>query len=108
MKILAGMVVALGVMYGVNAAAELPNLDVCTGCHGRDGRSRQPDNPNLAGQKERYLIKALKDFRVGDRKHLMMNYVARGLSDEEIAEIAAYYANFKPAAQPAAEEESWR
>lgn len=94
----------LGVLGSGAALAELPNIEECTGCHGRDGRSNQPANPNLAGQKEQYLVKALKDFRIGDRKHLMMNFVARNLSDEEIAEIAAYYASFKPA--PPADE--WR
>ena len=71
------------------------NVDACTGCHGLDGRSRDMDTPNLAGQKERYLAKALRDFRLGERRHLMMNFVAREMSDEDIINYAAYYANFQ-------------
>ena len=77
------------------ALAENPDVGACTGCHGLDGRSRQEDYPNLAGQKQRYLEKALKDFRNGSRHHLMMNFVAKDMSDENIESFAAYYAGFQ-------------
>jgi cytochrome c553 len=72
-----------------------PKVDACTGCHGLDGRSRDPDVPNLAGQKQRYLAKALRDFRMGNRQQLMMNFVAKEMSDEDIEDYAAYYAGFQ-------------
>lgn len=80
--------------FGDAFAAE-QKVDACTGCHGLDGRSRDPDIPNLAGQKQRYLAKALRDFRIGNRQQLMMNFVARDMSDEDIENYATYYANFQ-------------
>lgn len=64
----------------------------CQTCHGLDGQSRLPDAPNLAGQTEVYLVKALKDYRGGARKNDMMSLVVRNLKDEDIADLAAYYA----------------
>lgn len=77
------------------ALAEQVNVDACTSCHGLDGRSRDPDIPNLAGQKERYLAKALRDFRIGERRQLMMTFLAKSMSDEDIANYARYYASFQ-------------
>ena len=51
--------------------------------------------PNLAGQKEAYLAKQLKDFKSGARKDPIMAPMAMGLSDEDVANIAAYYASLK-------------
>jgi cytochrome c553 len=64
----------------------------CQTCHGLDGQAKPPDAPNLAGQTEIYLAKALKDFRGGARKNEMMSLAARNLKDEDIADLAAYYA----------------
>ena len=64
----------------------------CQTCHGLDGQAKLPDAPNLAGQNEIYLAKALKDYRSGARQHEMMSLVARALKDEDIADLAAYYA----------------
>ncbi len=50
-----------------------------------------PDAPNLAGQNERYLVQALKDYRGGQRKHESMSLLAKTLSDKEIADLAAFY-----------------
>jgi cytochrome c553 len=64
----------------------------CQTCHGLDGQAKLPDAPNLAGQGEIYLAKALKDYRSGARKNEMMSLVSRNLKDEDIADLAAYYA----------------
>jgi len=64
----------------------------CQTCHGLDGQAKLPDAPNLAGQTEVYLAKALKDYRDGGRKNEMMSLVARNLKDDDIADLAAYYA----------------
>jgi cytochrome c553 len=65
---------------------------VCQTCHGLDGKSKLPEAPNLAGQTEVYLAKALKDFRSGERKNDMMSLVAPTLKDADIEDLAAYYA----------------
>ncbi|PSC04008.1 cytochrome C [Alsobacter soli] len=67
----------------------------CQTCHGLDGRSKLPEAPNLAGQVETYLAKALKDYKTGARKNDMMSVVAPNLSDADIADLAAYYASIE-------------
>lgn len=64
----------------------------CQTCHGLDGISKLPEAPNLAGQVEPYLVKALTEYRDGTRRNEIMNVVAKSLSDAEIADLAAYYA----------------
>ena len=64
----------------------------CQTCHGLDGMSKLPEAPNLAGQNEAYLVKALKDFRGGVRQNDMMSLVIANLKDADIADLAAYYA----------------
>jgi cytochrome c553 len=64
----------------------------CQTCHGLDGQAKLPDAPNLAGQGDIYLVKALKDYRSGARQNEMMSLVARNLKDDNIADLAAYYA----------------
>ena len=64
----------------------------CAGCHCDTGISGNPAWPNFAGQKPGYLANVLKAFRTGLRKDPMMASVSRGLSDTDIANLAAYYA----------------
>lgn len=64
----------------------------CAACHGETGVASNPAWPKLAGQKAGYLVNALKAFRAGLRKDPMMAGVTRGLSDTDIANLAAYYA----------------
>jgi cytochrome c553 len=64
----------------------------CQTCHGLDGQSKLPEAPNLAGQNDVYLVKALRDYRDGARRNEMMSLVVRNLKDEDIADLAAYYA----------------
>jgi cytochrome c553 len=66
---------------------------ICASCHGPAGHSVNPLWPNLAGQKEQYLIKQIKAFRDGTRKDPMMAPMVAALSDEDIANLAAYYAS---------------
>lgn len=63
----------------------------CQTCHGLDGRAKIPEAPNLAGQSDIYLVKALKDYRSGARKDDMMSLVAPTLKDKDIDDLAAYY-----------------
>ena len=67
----------------------------CSACHGAAGVSAVPTFPNLAGQKEQYIIKQLKDFKSGARKDATMNGMAATLSEEDMANIAAYYSSLK-------------
>lgn len=66
---------------------------VCASCHGPDGNSTNELWPNLAGQRERYLVKQLKDFREGARSDPLMGPMAKPLSDQDIADLAAYFAS---------------
>ena len=78
-----------------DAAAGKAKSANCTGCHGMNGKSSSPTNPNLAGQKEAYLVKAIKAYRDGQRKDPMMSSMVSGLSDADIADLAAFYASVK-------------
>lgn len=71
----------------------------CAACHGDAGIGSNPAWPNIAGQAPDYLANALKAFRAGLRKDPMMAGVVRGLSDTDIANLAAFYAAQK--CQPA-------
>ncbi|MDE2135691.1 MAG: cytochrome c [Alphaproteobacteria bacterium] len=65
----------------------------CAVCHGSDGISVDTSVPNLAGQRYPYLLAQLNAFKQGTRKNPMMNELARPLSQEQIEDIAAYYAS---------------
>lgn len=69
----------------------------CAACHGNNGISMIPMYPNLAGQKEQYLVLQMKAFRDGERKNMVMAPMAAGLSDSDIANLSAYYASLDPA-----------
>jgi len=65
----------------------------CQACHGKDGIGLTPQTPNLAGQKEVYLSNQLIAYRSGTRKNNIMSPLAKPLSDEDIANLAAYFAS---------------
>ena len=69
---------------------------LCAGCHGPDGISTNPLWPNLAGQKEQYLVKTMKEYRDKVRPDPNMAAYAQTLSDQEIEDLAAYYAELPP------------
>lgn len=64
---------------------------LCVACHAEDGNSTDPQYPRLAGQYADYLERALLDYRSGARKNPIMAGFAGGLSDADIANLAAYY-----------------
>jgi cytochrome c553 len=78
-----------------DARAGRQKLTTCQGCHGLDGLSKNPEAPNLAGQIENYLVRSLTAYKSGERKNESMNIVAKELSDEDIADVAAYYASIQ-------------
>jgi len=68
----------------------------CSACHGADGNSLNPEWPSLAGQHTRYAIRQIKAYQSGERQNVLMSGMAMGLSEQDIDDLAAYYA-----AQPA-------
>lgn len=75
-----------------DAAAGKSKAATCAACHGANGISPNDIWPNLAGQKEGYLVAQLKAFRDGQRAAPMMAPMAASLSDADIADLAAFYA----------------
>ncbi|HZN12587.1 MAG TPA: c-type cytochrome [Blastocatellia bacterium] len=65
----------------------------CVACHGIDGNSANPEWPSIAGQHESYFVRQLKAFRAGERQNPLMSPMAAGLSDEDIADLAAFYSS---------------
>ena len=72
----------------------------CAVCHGLLGISVSPDAPNIAGQPAIYLSAQLRAYRGGERKHEVMSLMAKPLSDEDIAALAAWFASIRIEAQP--------
>ena len=67
----------------------------CSSCHSEDGNTENPMFPRLAGQYESYLIRALKEYKSGARANPMMMGFASMLSEEDMRDVAAYYASQK-------------
>ena len=67
----------------------------CAACHGMDGRGTTPLFPNLQGQKAEYLARQLRAFRDGGRQDPTMAPMAMALTDQDIADLAAFYADLK-------------
>jgi len=78
-----------------DAAAGQAKAAVCGACHGPDGNSMAPNFPKLAGQGEKYLNKQLHDIKSGKRQVLEMTGLLTNLSDQDMADIAAYFASQK-------------
>ena len=78
-----------------NAEAGKSKLAMCIGCHGIPGyRTAYPDVyhvPMIYGQQQAYIVKALQAYKSGERSHPSMRGIARGLTDADMADLAAYY-----------------
>lgn len=85
------MLMAGGVAQAANPAAGKEKSKTCAACHGPDGNSAAPDFPRLAGQHYDYLVKALSDYKSGDRKNAIMAPLANTLSKRDIEDLAAFY-----------------
>ncbi len=79
-----------------NAAAAGTKTSMCIGCHGIPGYKASFPNvysvPKIGGQSEKYLVNALNAYKKGERSHPSMKGIAWSLSDQDIADLAAYYA----------------
>ncbi|MFG6488220.1 c-type cytochrome [Roseateles sp. BYS78W] len=69
------------------------SAQVCSACHTADGSRGSPANPILQGQHAEYLVKQLTEFKAGKRKNAVMNGMAAPLSEEDIRNVAAFYAS---------------
>ncbi len=81
----------------VEAGKKIANT-VCVACHGANGMAAIPMYPHLAGQNEQYLVSALQAYKTKQRtgaQATLMQGQAAALSDADIANVAAYYANLK-------------
>lgn len=66
---------------------------LCQGCHGEAGISMEGLVPSLAGQYGKYIAKELRNYQAGTRSHQIMNAMAATISDDDLADIAAYFAS---------------
>jgi cytochrome c553 len=91
------LVVALGWTASALAAgsreAGQAKAATCSACHGMDGNSLSPEWPNLASQHESYLLKQLAAFHAGQRQNVLMSPMAAILSDQDMADLAAYFSS---------------
>jgi cytochrome c553 len=96
-KVLVGILVAMGAtsvaMAQGDAAAGKELTAVCAACHGADGNSAAPSFPKLAGQQEKYLLKQLYDIKSNARPVAQMTGLLDNLTNENLADIAAYFAS---------------
>jgi len=96
--------VALGAPAGAQDATGKPDLakaqqivnQVCSACHGADGNSPTPANPNLAGQQADYIALQLAHFKSGIRNNAVMAGMAATLAPEDMRSLGAYFAQQKP------------
>ena len=89
------LAVALNPAAAADAAAGTTKAAKCTVCHGLDGLAKNPDAPNLAGDSANYIRKQLGAYRSGERKDPQMSIMAKNLSDDDIADLAAWYSSLK-------------
>ena len=104
-KLIVSLLLTVGISGMAHAAGEAvqpgdakagqAKAAVCGACHGPDGNSMAPNFPKLAGQGERYLTKQLHDIKSGKRTVLEMTGLLTNLSDQDLADIAAYFASQK-------------
>jgi len=82
-------------LAGGNAEAGKAKSAVCAACHGADGNSPTSAFPKLAGQHEDYMYHSLKDYKAGKRKNPIMSGQVANLSDQDMKDLAAYFARQK-------------
>lgn len=108
--IVSSMVLMFAFAGGVHAAGDAEagktKAAACAGCHGMDGNSLVPTFPKLAGQGEKYIAKQLAEFKANDtRKNDMMLGMAAALSEQDMADIGAFYAAQKLAGPAPADQD---
>lgn len=102
-KLLVSLLLTVGITGAANAAGTVvgdvaagkEKTAVCGACHNPDGNSLAPNFPKLAGQGERYLAKQLHDIKSGKRTVLEMTGMLATFNEQDLADIAAYFASQK-------------
>ena len=102
-KLFVSLLLTLGITGAANAAGNIvgdatagqAKTAVCGACHNPDGNSMAPNFPKLAGQGEKYLEKQLHDIKSGKRTVLEMTGMLAAFNDQDLADIAAYFASQK-------------
>ncbi len=96
-KVLVTLLLTLGITGLAQAAGDAKagqaKAAMCGACHGADGNSAAPNFPKLAGQGERYLLKQMNDIKSGNRNILEMTGLLTNMSEQDMADIAAYFAS---------------
>jgi cytochrome c553 len=85
------LLASINIQAAADAVAGKNKSALCATCHGPDGNSINPVWPSLAGQSQNYLSQQLKNFRDGNRKNMSMSAMAAALTDQDIADLSAYY-----------------
>ena len=99
-KLVAGLLLSLGIVSMVQAEGNAQNGEAlsvpCSACHGTDGNSLSDAFPKLAGQHESYLLKQLQEMKAGDRANPTMIGQLDNLSEQDLEDLAAYFASQAP------------
>ncbi len=94
----AGICALLGFAVSAQAAGDVQagkaKAGACAGCHGANGEGVKP-NPALAGKSEDEIVQAMKDYKSGKRANPIMKTFATPLSDQDMANLGAYFASLK-------------
>ena len=93
LSIVTGLFLVSTVANAADIEAGKGKSAACAACHGGTGISPTPVWPNLAGQKEQYLLAQMKAFKDGTRQNAQMAPMVANLSEEDMANLAAYYAS---------------
>ena len=96
--ILFSAAIVFSVITNTAISAEKTGVEIaqsCTMCHGENGLSKMPGTPSLAGQSEIYLVNQLRHFRDGQRQHEQMSVIAKPLSNTDIDNVSAWFAQFE-------------
>ncbi len=109
-KIIFSLLLTVGAMSTAiavegDAEAGKAKAGVCGACHGATGVTPNPTYPDLAGQKAAYMVKQLADFKSGARTDMMMAPMAANLSEQDMADLAAFFASQKRASERTASSE---
>jgi len=98
-------IAVLGVAHAAgDAEAGKTKSAMCAACHGADGNSAAPNFPKLAGQHADYITKQLVQFKSGERTDATMNGMVAALSEQDMADLGAFYASQKGTVGKAAED----
>jgi len=97
-------------IFGINSlnyayAADIEEVKnkvqmMCANCHGYDGVATLLGAANLSGQQEMYLKQQLKAYRSGERQNAIMNVIGKSLTDADIDNLSAWYADIKITVEP--------